>query len=47
MNGRGHKIYPMLRQGNRFQNHPVGQREGGRRESVLPPATDTTSQGLV
>ena len=29
MNGRGHKIYPTLRQGNRFQNHPVSRLEGG------------------
>ena len=47
MNGRGHKICTTLRQGNRFQNHPVSRREGGQRESVLPRATDTTSQGLV
>ena len=30
-----------------FQNHPVGQREGGQRESILPRATDTTSKGLL
>ena len=42
-NRRGHEIYPTLRQGNRFQNHPVSRCEGGRRESVLPRATDTTS----
>ena len=35
-NRRGRKIYPTLRQGNRFQDHSVGWWEGGQRESVLP-----------
>ena len=47
MNGTGYKLCTMLRQGNRFQDHSVGWREGGQRESVLPQATDTTSQGLL
>ena len=46
-NGTGYKLCSTLRQGNRFQDHSVGWRKGGQRESVLPQATDTTTQGLL